>query len=166
MKKVFIIILTIVFIGCVNIQKENNINNTSITDTLLMSKNDSEIEPIAILTDCSLVFDEFFEKFSKDSLFQKRRVKYPLKTSYIEDVETGNLTTKLISNTYEYNYINFTKDKNAMDKEYDKYSVYIENLEEIVYYKLLGYDNGIHVSYRFELIDDCWLLVEILDEST
>ena len=43
---------------------------------------------------------------------------------------------------------------------------YIENLEEIVYYKLLGYDNGIHVSYRFELIDDCWLLVEILDEST
>lgn len=166
MKKVFIIILTIVFIGCVNIQKENNINNTSITDTLLMSKNDSEIEPIDILTDCSLVFDEFFEKFSKDSLFQKRRVKYPLKTSYIEDVETGNLTTKLISNTYEYNYINFTKDKNAMDKEYDKYSVYIENLEEIVYYKLLGYDNGIHVSYRFELIDDCWLLVEILDEST
>ncbi len=167
MKKAFIIILTLVLIGCVNNQKkENNRDGSSITDTLLESTNGSEAESETVLTNCSLVFGEFFEKFSKDSLFQKNRVKYPLKTSYIEDIETGNLTTKLISNAREYNYIDFTKDKSAMDKESDKYSIDIENLEEIVYYKLLGYDNGIHISYKFELIDGCWLLIEILDEST
>lgn len=173
MKYLYTATLALLFISCANNQKKVNLikENSSIEDTLLELKPDKLAKDImkdSVISpkDCSLIFDEFFEKFSKDSLFQKNRVKYPLKTSYIEDIETGNFTTKLISNAREYNYIDFTKDKSAMDKESDKYSIDIENLEEIVYYKLLGYDNGIHISYKFELIDGCWLLIEILDEST
>ncbi len=167
MRKAFIIILLLT--NCVNNQKkEKATSDTSfkVTDTLLESEISSEVESIITPKDCSLIFDEFFKRFSQDSVFQKSRIKYPLKSSYIKDIETGSLATKLIKNTHEYNYIDFTKDKSAMDKEYDKYSVNIQNLEGLVYYRLLGDDNGIHVSYKFELIDSCWFLMEILDEST
>ena len=34
---------------------------------------------------CNKDFDTFFKKFSIDSIFQKRRIKYPLEISFIKD---------------------------------------------------------------------------------
>lgn len=53
-----------------------------------------------------------------------------------------------------------------MKKEHDKYTVEIEKLDSMVKYLHLGYDNGIMDTYTFKLIDGCWYMVEILDEST
>ncbi|WP_447637735.1 hypothetical protein [Flavobacterium microcysteis] len=65
-------------------------------------------------------FDAFFKKFSKDSVFQKKRTKFPLKTAYYEDVtESEDLTVRYVK---ENEFIDFTKDALAMNKETDKFT--------------------------------------------
>ncbi|UOY08524.1 DUF4348 domain-containing protein [Muricauda sp. SCSIO 64092] len=121
--------------------------------------------PTEMAKDCDQTFDAFFERFAKDSIFQKNRVKYPMKWFYYEDVTDEKPTLELVENG-SFDYVDFTKDKEAFNNEYDKYEIEIEKEENNNLYKLLGIDNGIHVTYKFSLIDGCWYLVEILDEST
>lgn len=117
---------------------------------------------------CNETFDEFFERFSRDSVFQKNRVKYPFKylnSEYDFDKRQDTISAELILNKDKFSFIDFTEDKNAMDKEYDKYTVSMEDLQGIKNYRLNGYDNGIRITHKFKLIDGCWYMVEILDES-
>lgn len=169
---VIIFFLLILFINCKDNKKDiplkriDSIDNVESTKEKL-SKDDSLA--LDISENCNKTFEEFFENFAKDSLFQKNRVKYPIKLIngyYDFDKRKDTTSIELILNKNKFNYIDFTKDKNAMDKEYDKYSVSIENLDSITNYKLNGYDNGIRVNFKFKLINGCWFLVEILDEST
>ena len=53
-----------------------------------------------------------------------------------------------------------------MEKEFDKYTVNIEDLDSVINYRLNGYDNGMRITHKFKLIDGCWFMIEILDEST
>ena len=167
-----IFIFLILFINCKDNKKEvplktiDSINNIEPIKEKL-SKDDSLA--LDIPENCNKTFEEFFENFAKDSLFQKSRVKYPVKLIigyYDFDKRKDTTSVELILNKNKFNYIDFTEDKDAMDKEYDKYTVSIENLDSIANYKLTGYDNGIRVNYKFKLINGCWFLVEILDEST
>ncbi|SNY94786.1 DUF4348 domain-containing protein [Flagellimonas pacifica] len=128
-------------------------------------KEDGAAKAIEMDKDCGEIFDAFFERFAKDSIFQRNRVKYPLEWFYYKDV-TDKAPTMEIVEYGSSNYVDFTKDKEAFNNEYDKYEVEIEKKENHNLYKLLGIDNGIHVTYKFNLIDGCWYLVEILDEST
>lgn len=110
-------------------------------------------------------FDAFFERFSKDSIFQKNRTKFPLKTSFYED-PTEDAIVHYVKDSSEAEYIDFTKDTLAMNKETDKFAPKVEKTATGMVYKRIGYDNGIYVSYIFILSDNSWFLSEILDEST
>lgn len=110
-------------------------------------------------------FDAFFERFSKDSVFQKSRIKFPLKTSYHEDPTEGEIVHYL-KDSSETEYIDFTGDSLAMNKETDKFAPKVEKTAKGMVYKRIGYDNGIYISYIFILSDNSWFLSEILDEST
>ena len=116
--------------------------------------------------DCDQTFDDFFKRFARDSIFQKNRVKYPMKESYIESLDPTII--KVDSITYkDYVYLDFTKDEEALNNKYGKYTIETEKINDsLIHYFWFGYDNGIHVTYKFSLIDGCWYLVEILDEST
>ncbi len=109
-------------------------------------------------------FDVFFKKFSQDSIFQKKRIKFPLKTAYYEDV-TEDMTVHYVKET-EITYIDFTKDALAINKETDKFTFKIEKTTNGMIYKRIGYDNGIYISYIFSLSGNSWFLSEIKDEST
>ncbi|MEN8191477.1 MAG: DUF4348 domain-containing protein [Bacteroidota bacterium] len=170
MRYLYIVIIVFTFFSCAKDQnKVNLVNDNSLsTDTLLDSKNNKLsndiVEPVIELKDCSLTFYEFFEKFSRDSLFQKSRVKYPLKWSYYRE-SYEKLTIEHIKQK-DFTYIDFTEDKNAMEKKSGKYEVVIERSKYEVNYLLKGYDNGIHMNHIFKLVEGCWFLVEIIDEST
>lgn len=111
-------------------------------------------------------FDAFFKKFSQDSVFQKKRTKFPLKTAYYEDVtESEDLKVHYVKEI-ETVAIDFTKDAVAMNKETDKFTFKIEKTANGMIYKRIGYDNGIYISYIFSLSGNSWFLSEILDEST
>ncbi|CAL2094067.1 DUF4348 domain-containing protein [Tenacibaculum sp. 190524A05c] len=126
----------------------------------------SEEKITEVFKNCNETFDSFFKKFAKDSVFQKSKIKYPLNLLY-NDYEIDSI---IIVKTYytknDYKYFDFSNDKNAMKRSYDKYNVEIEKSKNLVKYRHIGYDNGILNTYTFKLISNCWYMVEILDEST
>ncbi|WP_437398704.1 DUF4348 domain-containing protein [Flagellimonas lutimaris] len=147
--------------------KEQTMDSIDSVKTVLVNESEKQVEtvPQVMAKDCNQTFDTFFEKFAKDKIFQKNRIKYPLKSIYYTDVIDDEPEVEYID--YEsFDYIDFTKDKEAINNEFDKYEVQTEVNENNSLYKWLGIDNGIHVTYKFNLIDDCWYMVEILDEST
>jgi len=127
---------------------------------------DSNIEHTIESTECESDFDLFFKEFTKDSIFQKNHIKFPLRASYYEDIASNVVVVDTIKTKYDYKYIDFTKDTTAMQNETGKYTTEKSKSKNKVVYKLLGYDNGIMVSYKFEIINSCWTMVEIVDEST
>jgi hypothetical protein len=169
MKKIIFISSVILFLCCKN--KTTDISsNEEHSDSVRMEKlkNAQKINDsikIHSFKNCDETFEEFFKEFAKDSIFQVSRIKYPLKWKYLNDVTDNELTIELVKYG-SFNYIDFTNDEVAYKNEYSKYSVDIDKSNEHILYTLHGIDNGIHVIYKFNLIEDCWYLVEILDEST
>ena len=173
MKEVKIIIISslILFLGCKNKIADTSSQEKNSVDSVIVenAKDKAEIKDYAntqSFKNCNDTFDEFFERFSRDSVLQKNRIKYPLKESYIEGLESTKIKVDTVNSASEYNYINFTEDKHAMDKEYGKYKIEIEQINNTtIYYKNVGYDNGIYVIYKFKLIEGCWYMIEIEDKS-
>lgn len=169
---VVILLFLILFFNCKDNKKEvpsRRIDSIPNAESIKEVLRENDSLAFDIPENCDMTFEEFFENFAKDSLFQKNRVKYPIKLIigyYDFDKRKDTASVEFILNKNKFNYIDFTEDKDAIEKEYDKYTVSVENLDSIVNYKLRGYDNGIRVNYKFKLINGCWFLVEILDEST
>lgn len=172
--KIIIILSLILCLSCKNKIADTNsqekISTTSISDE--NTKNKIEIKDYTntqSFKNCNETFEDFFKQFGQDSIFQKNRIKYPLQYSVSDYDYSSNKDTlgiELIQRK-NYNYLDFTVDKDAINNEYDKYTFEIKKVNDtITHYEHLGYDNGIQVSYKFKLIDGCWYMVEILDEST
>jgi hypothetical protein len=161
---IIFLIVGLLFLSC-----KNKVSSTDIIENdSIISVNIEEIKDFVEMQsnkNCGQTFDDFFEQFAKDSLFQNSRVKYPLKESYYEDLESSEITINMVSPS-KYHYIDFKEDKNAMDREFDQYQVIIEKIDnKNVYYKNVGVDNGINIIYKFKLIDGCWYMIEIEDKS-
>lgn len=166
-KSILLILILFVSFSCKKSESREGVYKKEKVDTFQVNVNDkSKIISQSLDRDCNQNFEEFIDVFGSDSVFQKQRVKYPLKWKYIEDLEDSKLETDLIGGSAQFNYIDFTEDKNAMQKESGKYEVFIQKDKDSANYQLKGYDNGLYISYKFKLINGCWFLVEILDEST
>ena len=172
MKKLILIFCLILFLSCKNKERNMNSQKENTINSAVIDKNDSnkkEEVPIHVLKDCNKSFEDFFKQFSRDSIFQKNRVKYPLQylvSDYDYTTNKDTIGVELIQRR-KYNYLDFTIDKGAMNNEYDKYTVETKKINgNTIHYMHLGYDNGIQVTYKFKLIEGCWYMVEILDEST
>lgn len=109
-------------------------------------------------------FSLFLERFSKDSVFQVSRVKFPLKTSVWEDPEVG-MVEKLINKT-EYTTLDLTYPDDAMTREFDKYTQKINLQGNKCVIEIRGYDNGIYSDLFFEKINGKWTLISCEDHST
>lgn len=121
---------------------------------------------IQVEEECLQDFEQFFQQFAKDSIFQKEHVKFPFKYYFHEDIMSDNFSTEIIKSNSFYKYIDFTKDQKAMEYEYDRFTVEKIETKDTVIYKRIGYDNGINIQYKFNLIDGCWYLISITDTST
>jgi len=165
MKNIFIIIFSLfLVISCNNKKrKSTSVNTNTLLNLDTVQRKKTKVDET---DNCSIIFDEFFERFSKDSIFQKQRVKYPLKWSYYDE-SYEKLTIDYVMKK-DFAYIDFSEDKNAMENESGKYKVFIEKKgKNKINYLLKGYDNGLYMKYIFELDErECWYLVEIIDEST
>jgi hypothetical protein len=87
MKKILLIFILIIFSNCQDQKIENNFNP-------------QENQVLTVEED----FNAFFEKFKKDSVFQKQRVVFPLK---VRIFNTDNLKTE--ENSLEEKTMNFSK---------------------------------------------------------
>jgi len=150
MKKLILIFILFSIYSCE--RKESTIENSNVNQKI-------------ISTYCESDFDVFFKDFARDSVFQKKHIKFPLRCSYYEDISSNEFVVE-IKTKDDFKYIDFTEDSTAMQNETGKYTTEKIKSKNKVAYKLLGYDNGIMVSYKFEIINGCWTMIEILDEST
>lgn len=107
-------------------------------------------------------FEDFFSRFSTDSVFQVSRIKFPLEYSYYDD---DSLSMDKI-NSEEWAYLDFSDDSLASKSEVDAYNIeFIEVDRNMIEYLRKGIDNGIFVSYRFRKTHGRWHLTEIVDRS-
>lgn len=161
--------------SCIEVKKETSaIEKNKIEELKIDFLIDNRLDTIKntkkkerkVDTICFSDFKHFFDKFSKDSIFQKQRITFPLKKVIYDYYESNDPKIELISKD-SFSFFNFDKDQKAINHQSNKYTAAFEQLEncEIVY-KLRGYDNGINIRFKFRKNNDKWLLFEIIDEST
>lgn len=107
-------------------------------------------------------FDQFFVSFSKDSLFQKKRITFPLMYCSF-DIE-DNMDTVYVESE-DWDFIDFSLDNEAKNREIDAYDVVIKKGKKDVVYRRVGIDNGININYYFSLNETNWYLVKIVNKS-
>ena len=108
-------------------------------------------------------FNTFFNRFQEDSVFQIKRIEFPIKYyihesgSYMDD--SGNIVDLsdrvVIVNKNEWKYQNFN--------EYEKIISEINGNEYNVELQIV--DTGVSINYIFKIYNDKWYLIEIKDES-
>jgi Domain of unknown function (DUF4348) len=113
-------------------------------------------------------FSEFIEKFSKDSLFQISRIKFPLKITWQriqEDLEMEKDSIFFMKKA-TFELIDFRKKKSntQLDNWEQKRNIYEKHNSATILYQ--GVDNGIIVEYLFKRENEKWILTEIFDRST
>lgn len=138
MKKILLIFILIIFSNCQDQKIENNFNP-------------QENQVLTVEED----FNAFFEKFKKDSVFQKQRVVFPLK---VRVFNIDNLKTE--ENSLEeknYEFLKIDENEVSVEKKISKDSVKII---------LKGKDNGIYIETQFLKYNGIWKLETYNDQST
>ncbi len=139
--KVFIQITGLIL---VSLLLYSNAKNTS--NTFVLSKNTIDGS-----------FHKFLKKFNADSVFQLSRVHFPLKVTWI-GFEQDSLFHIEKS---DFELMNFKKKKSSQRQQRS-----IVKNKDLAIIEIRGIDNGIHIDYIFERINNCWVFVEIIDGST
>ena len=135
--------------------------NSAPSEKMIEQSNDffyEEIPKGTLMYDFSddETFESFIEKFSLDSLFQESRIVFPLKKKYLNEnlkeeekfVEAIDWWRVILESTDNYSMRFFEKKK--------------VNLGMV---EFRGVENGVRVTYTFELNGGEWFLVEMEDFS-
>ena len=138
MKKILLIFILIIFSNCQDQKIENNFKS-------------QENQILTVEED----FNAFFEKFKKDSVFQKQRVVFPLE---VRVFNIDNLKTEENSlEEKDYEFLKIDEIEVSMEKKILKDSVKII---------LKGKDNGIYIETQFLKDKGIWKLESYNDQST
>lgn len=107
-------------------------------------------------------FNDFIEKFSKDSMFQLSRTNFPLKTQFYDIVKDKD--SVVYKDKSDFEMLDFSKKKSVgqfnqweQKRKIDKTNATIE---------IRGIENGIMIDFLFKKIEGIWMLVAIDDKST
>ncbi|WP_165769895.1 DUF4348 domain-containing protein [Flagellimonas pacifica] len=146
----------------------NTIESPVLSEKVDNHKEEKEkiIKPIEMAKDCNQTFDAFFKRFATDSVFQKNRVKYPMEWYFYGNANYASLDKEIINSKDKFRYFDFTQDKKAIEREYGAFKIEKAKHKDSVIYKRIGLDSGLLMNFKFHLVDGCWYMVEILDEST
>lgn len=132
--------------------REKQLSSSVVSDTLLLS-------------DCGETFDGFFRRFSKDSIYQKEDVKFPLLNTYLNSGGDYEEVSEYIQPEI-YRFSPFHKNGEVVNLENGSFEVSVKNEKDSAFYQQKGIDNGIFTIAKFALINGCWYLVAVEDSST
>ena len=107
-------------------------------------------------------FDDFFNKFRSDSIFQTERVKFPL-TLVTWDIDDNLATEEIDRENWRHLKLEY-KDEFGT-REIDAYTQETKIYADSAKIELRGVDNGIHVDYVFNKVDGQWTLTTERDYS-
>lgn len=109
----------------------------------------------------SETFDEFFEKFKTDSIFQVERTKFPFRVLWsTEDGGTVHETAK-----DDWTHSTFYYEGSYATREVDAYTQEMKVYKDSAKLEQRGVDNGIYVDYLFLKLKGKWVLYSGKDYS-
>lgn len=148
MTKNIFILTSLLLLSCAT--KSTDSTTERVTDSLTVSK-----------TGAGEDFDEFFQKFTTDSLFQMDRIKFPFRVIWREeDGETTHETEKDM-----WTHSTFYYENSYASRQIDAYTQDIKQYRDSVVLEQRGVDNGIHVEYIFMRDNGKWVLFTGRDYS-
>ncbi|UTA66525.1 DUF4348 domain-containing protein [Emticicia sp. 21SJ11W-3] len=102
-------------------------------------------------------FDDFFHRFSRDSVYQNSRIKFPLLV-IIDDIDEKE--QKLITQK-DWGFFDIAK----LSKP--KYIQTVEKINSQEYHLTIQMeDTGVYVVYVFKREKNSWMLTQMIDSST
>ena len=104
-------------------------------------------------------FTKFIYKFSKDSVFQISRIKFPLIVNSFDSETLETEKTLMQKSDWKYEKLIFNKDKQMIN------DIEIDNPDYIKFILKMK-ETGIYVVYEFRIDKEKWQLVLIDDRST
>jgi len=107
-------------------------------------------------------FEDFFNKFRSDSLFQIERVKFPL-TLVTWDIDDNLATEEIDRENWRHLRLEYKNEFGT--REIDAYTQETKIYADSAKIELRGVDNGIHVDYVFNKVDGQWTLTTERDYS-
>jgi hypothetical protein len=108
-------------------------------------------------------FENFFERFNSDSLFQISRIQFPLEYFSIELGDDKVKTTKI--DLKNWGFLSLDNDPEQTNG-IDEYSQNIKSYGDTIKVELRGIDNGIHCDYVFLQLKEQWTLISQKDFSS
>jgi hypothetical protein len=132
----FILLTTVMLTNCHSTRKASKVESSGITSS---GEN----------------FDKFYDKFHKDSLFQISRTRFPLSGMSID----GSHKTKWTKDNLPLMKIK------VYDVDTTEYKVSFKKTKKTFTQKVWLENSGFMFECRFELIDNKWYLVYVLDQD-
>jgi hypothetical protein len=146
-----IFILIILFLTSCGTKSTDSVTTDKGADSLTTSVNDNDQED----------FNEFFKKFTTDSVFQVERTKFPFRVIWsTEDGETTHETAK-----EDWTHSTFHYENGFATRQEDGYTQEIKLFGDSVRLEQRGVDNGIYVDYLFIRDKGKWILFTGRDYS-
>ncbi|WP_321370203.1 DUF4348 domain-containing protein [uncultured Draconibacterium sp.] len=114
---------------------------------------------LVLLSSCNSIepedFDDFYERFHQDSLFQQSRLKFPIQGSY-KDFDT----------TMEWTSSNWGFIRNTVSEiDSTEYDIIFKKSKRKVIEQINCKDCGLTFEIRFEVIDQKWYLTMRQDNN-
>ena len=108
-------------------------------------------------------FNDFLEKFSKDSIFQLSRIDFPLRVSELND---DYQVIETLVQKEDYLIFDFSINNVGPVKKTDNYFQKVIVNEKDAKLEIRGIDNGIYLDIFFERIEGKWKLKTWKDSTT
>ncbi|WP_192821102.1 DUF4348 domain-containing protein [Rufibacter sp. LB8] len=164
MKKLYLLILPILFIGCSDTKLKTNkkepqpISNSSNLDSLTVEAQ----KPISeIPSNVDDKFETFLKYFNEDSIFQVSRIDFPIKVKFADSSKDYEMSEEIIPKQ-EFLKLDFTYDS-IKSIEYEQI---IEVKGDKATIGLRGIENGIMADFYFKKKNGKWMLETWEDAST
>lgn len=112
-------------------------------------------------------FEDFFERFKTDSVFQHERVQFPFLSERVNlDNDSGpdEFITDATENE-DWTFINFAYDDSIAKRGLDAYTQEVNVQKDRAVIEIRGVDNGIWIDYNFEKRNEKWMLISEKDSS-
>lgn len=145
-----IFILTFLLLFSCGTKSTDSTSSDKSTDSLTISKTTNGED-----------FNEFFARFTTDSVFQIERTKFPFRVIWTtEDGETTHETEK-----ENWTHSTFYYEDSYATRQVDAYTQKIRQYSDSVVLEQRGVDNGIYVDYKFIKDNGKWILFTGKDYS-
>lgn len=149
MTKTIFILASLFFVSC-GTKSTDSPTTGQVVDSLATSKTIDQED-----------FNEFFKKFTTDSLFQIERTKFPFRVIWLtDDGETTHETEK-----ESWTHSTFYYDDSYATRQVDAYTQEMKIYADSAKLEQRGVDNGIYVDYLFMKDKGKWILFTGRDYS-